>query len=93
MAGPLSLPEEFALLSLADTGKTIDSGQATGGCAVAELGELALRGKLLLRQRVHKVFGWNAIRQITHVIELVLCPEHERELIVGQLLEVMLCGR
>ncbi|GAA0346837.1 GPP34 family phosphoprotein [Streptomyces blastmyceticus] len=71
MAGPLSLPEEFALLSLADTGKTIDSGQATGGCAVAELGELALRGKLLLRQRVHKVFGWNAIRQITHVIELV----------------------
>ena len=71
MAGPLTLPEEFALLSLADTGKMIDSGQAAGGCAVAELGELALRGKLLLRQREHKVFGWNAIRQITQVIELV----------------------
>jgi hypothetical protein len=71
MAGPLTLPEEFALLSLADTGKTIDPGQAKGGCAVAELGELALRGELLLRQRVHTVFGWNAIRRITHVIELV----------------------
>ncbi|MFI6495586.1 hypothetical protein [Streptomyces sp. NPDC050564] len=24
---------------------------------------------------------------------LVLCPEHERELVVGQLLELVLCGR
>lgn len=27
------------------------------------------------------------------VLYQVLCPEHERELVVGQLLEMVLCGR
>lgn len=71
MVGPLTLPEEFALLSLADTGRVIDSGQAKVGCAVAELGELALRGKLLIRRHESKVFGLSVIRQISQVIELV----------------------
>jgi hypothetical protein len=71
MVGPLTLPEEFALLSLADTGKTIDSGQAKAGCAVAELGELALRGKLLIRQHEPKVFGLNAVRQVVQMVELI----------------------
>ena len=71
MAGPLTLPEEFALLSLSDTGKMIDSDQARVGCDVAEVGELALRGKLLLRHRAHMVYTWNSISRSTHVIELV----------------------
>ncbi|MER6568868.1 GPP34 family phosphoprotein [Streptomyces sp. NPDC001093] len=71
MAGPLTLPEEFALLSLAETGKVIDSGQAEVGCAVAELGELALRGKLAVRTRKSTVFGLDAYRPYRAEIELV----------------------
>jgi hypothetical protein len=33
VADPLVLPEEFALLSLADAGKVIGSTQASGRCA------------------------------------------------------------
>jgi hypothetical protein len=69
MVGPLTLPEEFALLSLADTGKVIDSGQAKVGCAVAELGELALRGKLLIRPHERKVFG--PVVQFLQLVELI----------------------
>jgi hypothetical protein len=58
MAAQLTLPEEFALLSLAENGKTIDYGQAKDGCALAELGELALRGKLLIPLHNLKVFGF-----------------------------------
>ncbi|OIJ86101.1 hypothetical protein BIV25_42160 [Streptomyces sp. MUSC 14] len=71
MAGPLTLPEEFALLSLADTGKTIDSDQARAGCNVAEVGELALRGKLLLRHRRNTTFYVNGLRWNADVIEVV----------------------
>ncbi|QUQ67077.1 GPP34 family phosphoprotein [Kutzneria sp. CA-103260] len=71
MAGRLTLPEEFALLSLSDTGKMIDSVQAKVGCDLAELGELALRGKLLLRRSPHMVFSWAEIRRAIHVIDLV----------------------
>ncbi|EST18953.1 GPP34 family phosphoprotein [Streptomyces roseochromogenus] len=71
MAGPLTLPEEFTLLSLAETGKVIDSDQAGVGCAVAELGELALRGKLAVRTRKSTVFGLDAYRPYRAEIELV----------------------
>jgi hypothetical protein len=53
----LTLPEEFALLSLTDDGAVIDPGQARVGCALAELGDLALRGKLLVRYRRLKLLG------------------------------------
>lgn len=71
MAGPLTLPEEFALLSLTETGKVIDSGQAEVGCAVAELGELALRGTLTVRTRKARVFGLDAYRPHRAEIELL----------------------
>ncbi|GAA3979775.1 hypothetical protein GCM10022384_31510 [Streptomyces marokkonensis] len=46
------------LLSYLASGKVQDSGQASFGCAAAELGELALRRKLLLRPRkTRKKFG------------------------------------
>jgi hypothetical protein len=55
---PLSLPEDFVLLMLTDSGKVRDSRQARYGCAAAELGELALRGKLLVqRPRNFTAFG------------------------------------
>ncbi|QUQ67068.1 GOLPH3/VPS74 family protein [Kutzneria sp. CA-103260] len=71
MVGALTLPEEFALLSLADTGKAIDYGQAMAGCALAELGELALRGKLLIRPHNFTVFGLKGSAPSAAKIELV----------------------
>ncbi|QHC23302.1 hypothetical protein [Streptomyces sp. GS7] len=71
MVEPLTLPEEFALLSLAETGKVIDSGQAEVGCAVVELGELALRGKLVIRTRQSTVFGLDVYHPYRAEIELV----------------------
>ncbi|QUQ66609.1 GPP34 family phosphoprotein [Kutzneria sp. CA-103260] len=53
----LSLPEEFALLSVTDTGAVRDAAQAAIGCAAAELGELALRGKVLVDCRKREVGG------------------------------------
>ena len=40
-------------------------------------------------------FAPGHLGELTTVVpfELVLCPEHERELVVGQLLELVLCGR
>jgi hypothetical protein len=68
---PLSLPEEFALLSLTESGRTIDSGQAVVGCAAAELGELALRHKLLVRSRKFTVFGLAGYRPHPGEIHLI----------------------
>lgn len=53
----LCLPEEFLVLSHLDSGKVRDSHQTAFGCAAAELGELALRRKLLLRTRKFRKFG------------------------------------
>ncbi|MFG2846367.1 GPP34 family phosphoprotein [Kitasatospora sp. NPDC048296] len=54
----LSLPEEFVLLSYRRSGKVHEIRQTATGCAVAELGELALRRTLLtpLRKK-SKMFG------------------------------------
>jgi hypothetical protein len=68
---PLSLPEEFALLSLAESGKMIDSGQVVVGCAAAELGELALRRKLLVRSRKFTIFGLDGYRPHPAEIQLL----------------------
>lgn len=62
MHGPapryLSLPEEFVLLShTADSGRVRDIDRMSFGCAAAELGELALRRKLLVRARKFWKFG------------------------------------
>ncbi|MGH3166826.1 MAG: GPP34 family phosphoprotein [Trebonia sp.] len=59
---PLSLPEEWVLLSRKESGKTRDPGQAVAGCTAAELGELALRRKLLVRSRKFTVLGFEAYR-------------------------------
>lgn len=53
----LSLPEEFVLLSHLTSGKMHGSTRAVIGCAAAELGELALRRRLLVRSRKSTVFG------------------------------------
>ncbi|MEV7007350.1 GPP34 family phosphoprotein [Streptosporangium sp. NPDC051022] len=58
----LSLPEEFALLSHTNSGKVHDSAQTAVGCAAAELGELALRRKLLVRSRKSRKFGFEVYR-------------------------------
>jgi hypothetical protein len=68
---PLSLPEEWVLLSLKESGKTRDSGCAAGGCAAAELGELALRRKLLVRSRKFKLLGFNGYRPYPAEIQLL----------------------
>lgn len=70
MAGPLVLPEEFALLSLAYAGKVIDSAQARRGCAVAELGELVLRGRLTVRPRKSRVLGLDGYHHLKTEIEV-----------------------
>jgi hypothetical protein len=54
----LSLPEEFVLLSHMGSGRVPDLNQAVAGCAAAELGELALRRKLLVRARKSRKFGF-----------------------------------
>ncbi|RCG26727.1 hypothetical protein DTL70_06660 [Streptomyces diacarni] len=61
---PLSLPEEFALLSHLPSGKVHGKLRAVAGCAAAELGELALRRRVLVRPRETTVLGVRA--QITH---------------------------
>ncbi|MFH9728876.1 GPP34 family phosphoprotein [Streptomyces sp. NPDC017260] len=53
----MTLPEEFVLLAHSPSGKVRGSAQASFGCAAAELGELALRRKVLLRPRVSRTFG------------------------------------
>jgi Golgi phosphoprotein 3 (GPP34) len=67
----LSLPEEFALLSVHDDGKLYDPGQAATGCAAAELGELALRGKLLVQVRKFRLAGLDVYRPRTAAIHLL----------------------
>jgi hypothetical protein len=67
----LSLPEEWVLLSLRDSGKTRDLGQAVVGCAAAELGELALRRKLLVKSRKFNIFGFDAYRRSPAEIQLL----------------------
>jgi len=66
MPGPasryLSLPEEFVLLSHWGSGRVHDSAQTAFGCAAAELGELALRRKLLVRPHKSRKFGFEVYR-------------------------------
>ncbi|WP_369199547.1 GPP34 family phosphoprotein [Streptomyces sp. PU-14G] len=54
---PLSLPEEFVLLSHLPSGKVHGSTRAAIGCAAAELGELTLRRKILPRPWRTTVLG------------------------------------
>lgn len=57
----LSLPEEFLLLCHIESGEVLDAEQARIGCAVAELGELALRRRLqAVPDKKFKVFGIDA---------------------------------
>jgi len=67
----LSLPEEWTLLSLTDSGKVRDSNQAVVGCVAAELGELALRRKLLVRSRKFKIFGFDGYRTSPAEIQVI----------------------
>lgn len=66
----LSLPEEFVLLSHLASGKVHGSARAVIGCAAAELGELALRRKLLVRSRKSRMLGFDVYR--THGVEIEL---------------------
>ncbi|MGY1434953.1 GOLPH3/VPS74 family protein [Streptomyces reniochalinae] len=61
---PLSLPEEFVLLSHLPSGKVHGSTRAAFGCAAAELGELTLRYKILPRPWKTTVRGVPA--HVTH---------------------------
>ncbi|MBC3993741.1 GPP34 family phosphoprotein [Streptomyces sp. AC563] len=54
---PLSLPEEFVLLSHLETGRVHETKQTSYACAAAELGELALRRALLVRPRKTRKLG------------------------------------
>lgn len=65
----LSLPEEFTLLSYGENGRVPNSAQTAAGCAAAELGELALRGRLLVRPRKTRKLGLE-IYQLRGGIEL-----------------------
>jgi len=67
----LSLPEEFALLSLTDTGKTLDATQAAVGCAAAELGELAMRGKVVIDVHKQKIAGFDVYRTGAEEVRVV----------------------
>ncbi|MFE6775360.1 GPP34 family phosphoprotein [Streptomyces sp. NPDC057702] len=58
LSQPLTLPEEFVLLSQLDTGHVRDVAQTAVGCAAAELGELALRRHLLVRANKSRKFGF-----------------------------------
>lgn len=69
--GYLSLPEEFVLLSHLASGKVHGSARAVIGCAAAELGELALRRKLLVRSRKSTMFGFEVYRLHGVKIELL----------------------
>ncbi|MFC4497084.1 GPP34 family phosphoprotein [Streptomyces ovatisporus] len=60
----LSLPEEFVLLSHLPSGKIHGPRRAAVGCAAAELGELAVRRKILVRPWNSTVLGLRA--QLTH---------------------------
>lgn len=65
----LSLPEEFTLLSYGENGRVPNSAQTAAGCAAAELGELALRRRLLVRPRKTRKLGLE-IYQLRGEIEL-----------------------
>ncbi|AVH57352.1 MULTISPECIES: GPP34 family phosphoprotein [Streptomyces] len=58
----LSLPEEFIVLSHLDSGKVHDTTQTAFGCAAAELAELALRRKVLVRPHKSRKFGVEVYR-------------------------------
>ncbi|WP_157244941.1 GPP34 family phosphoprotein [Nonomuraea typhae] len=58
----LSLPEEFLLLAHRESGKVRDRDQTAYGCAAAELGELALRRRLLVRAGKSRAFGFEVYR-------------------------------
>lgn len=54
-----SLPEEFLLLSHLDSGEVPNLGRISAGCAAAELGELALQGRLrVVPRKKSKLFGF-----------------------------------
>ncbi|MFD4560339.1 GPP34 family phosphoprotein [Streptomyces sp. NPDC058469] len=59
----LSLPEEFTLLSYGENGRVPNSSQTAAGCAAAELGELALRRRLLIRPRKTRKLGLEIYQQ------------------------------
>lgn len=65
----LSLPEEFTLLSYGENGRVPNPAQTAAGCAAAELGELALRRRLLVRPRKTRKLGVE-IYQLRGEIEL-----------------------
>ncbi|RKT84274.1 Golgi phosphoprotein 3 (GPP34) [Saccharopolyspora antimicrobica] len=54
---PLSLPEEFVLLSQRETGEVRYEPATSFGCAAAELGELLLRGKIRIWHKERRLFG------------------------------------
>ncbi|MER7010561.1 GPP34 family phosphoprotein [Saccharopolyspora sp. NPDC000359] len=54
---PLSLPEEFLLLSHLDTGKVSHEHATSHGCAAAELGELLIRDKIGIWHHERRFFG------------------------------------
>ncbi|WP_232544360.1 GPP34 family phosphoprotein [Streptomyces buecherae] len=54
---PLSLPEEFVLLSYLQSGRVHDDERTATACAAAELGGLALRRNLLVRVRKTRKLG------------------------------------
>ncbi|MEV0082792.1 GPP34 family phosphoprotein [Saccharopolyspora sp. NPDC050642] len=55
----LSLPEEFVVLAHHGNGTVHDASQVVAGCAAAELAELAVRRRLLVRIRKSKKFGFD----------------------------------
>lgn len=71
----LSLPEEFALLSYGENGRVPNSAQTAAGCAAAELGELALRRRLLVRPRKTRKLG---VEIYQHRGEIELSPNTAR---------------
>ncbi|MFJ9246229.1 GPP34 family phosphoprotein [Streptomyces sp. NPDC101776] len=71
----LSLPEEFALLSYGENGRVPSPAQTAAGCAAAELGELALRRRLLIRPRKTRKLGLE-IYQLRGEIELSANTPH-----------------
>ncbi|AXK34747.1 hypothetical protein DVA86_20920 [Streptomyces armeniacus] len=67
----LSLPEEFVLLSHLPDGRVHGKARAVIGAAAAELGELALRGRLAVRAKKTKVFGFEGYQMHGVDIELL----------------------
>ncbi|MDA3628142.1 GPP34 family phosphoprotein [Saccharopolyspora sp. WRP15-2] len=67
---PLTLPEEFVLLAHQPSGTVQSVLRADAGCAAAELGDLALRGKLRIRTNKFEFLGIRVYRG-TNAVELL----------------------